>query len=146
MSDFKLTQRIGRRGAALLFFTMLDFVYCYALLTAAQPLAAFYEWMDSKVPLTAWAVVWGGVGLICLVYAFRTYDTVAFMAAVALKVAWGLFALFGWIAGEVDRGYVSAVIWLGFAAFVYLIAGGVPPATPRTVPGRWQLWTRSSPT
>lgn len=142
----RLASRIGRRGAALLFFALLDVIYCYALLTAARPLVSFYEFLDSTLPLTVWAIVWGGVGLICLTYAFRTYDTVGFMFAVALKVAWGLFALLGWLAGEIDRGYVSAVIWLGFAAFVHLIAGGVPPATPRPVSRRWQLWTRSSPT
>jgi len=142
----RLASRIGRRGAALLFFALLDAIYCYALLTAVQPLVAFYEWLDATLPLTVWAIVWGAVGAVCLFYAFRVHDTVGFMAAVALKVAWGLFALLGWLAGEVDRGYVSAVIWLGFAAFVYLIAGGVPPATPRTVPGRWQLWIRSSRT
>lgn len=139
----RLASRIGRRGAALLFFALLDAIYCYALLTATQPLVAFYEWMDETLPLTIWAVVWGTVGAVCLAYAFRTYDTLGFMAAVALKVAWGSFALWGWLAGAVDRGYVSAVIWLGFAAFVYLIAGGVPPATPRPAPGRWQLWNRS---
>ena len=81
--------------------------------------------------------------MICLVYAFRVYDTAAFMFAVGLKVGWGLMALFGWLAGAVDRGYVSTVIWLGFAAFVYLIAGGIPPAVARPEPGRWRQWIRS---
>ncbi|WP_045740857.1 hypothetical protein [Actinoplanes rectilineatus] len=139
-----LSERIGRRGAALIFFFVLDAVYCYGLLTATRPMVAFYEYMGSVLPLVAWAAVWGAVGTVCLIYAFRTYDTVAFMAAVALKVAWGLLALFGWIAGQVDRGYVSAVIWLAFAAFVYLVAGGIPPAARRPIPGGWKpSWTRS---
>ena len=138
-----MTSRIGRRGAALLFFTLLDVIYCYGLLTAPQPLVPFYAWMDSVMPLSVWAAGWGTVGLICLVYAFKVYDTVAFMAAVALKVAWGLLSLFGWLAGEVERGYVSAVVWLGFAAFVFLIAGGIPAAPPRPMGRRW-LWNRSS--
>lgn len=138
-----LSERIGRRGAALLFFVLLDAVYCYALLEAPRPLVPFYAWMDHILPLATWAWAWGTVGAVCLFYAFRVYDTPAFMAAVALKVAWGLLSLFGWIAGVVDRGYVSAVIWLGFAAFVFLIAGGIPAAPPRPVRGR-RLWTRSS--
>lgn len=136
-----LRQRVGRRGAALLFFTLLDLVYAYALLAAPRPLTAFYAWMDAILPLTVWATCWAAVGLICLVYAFLMRDTAAFMAAVALKVAWGMLAFFGWTGGTVPLGYLSAVIWLAFAAFVYLIAGGIPPA-PRSQ-RRW-MWNRSS--
>lgn len=137
-----LGARIGRRGAALLFFTLLDAIYCYALLSAPRPLVPFYAWMANIVPLTVWAACWGGVGGLCLLFAFRTYDTPAFMAAVGLKVAWGLGSFFGWIAGAVDRGYVTAVVWLGFAAFVFLIAGGIPSAVrPQR---RWRPWTRFS--
>jgi hypothetical protein len=139
----RLVDRVGRRGAALLFFALLDFVYCYALLSTPRPLVAFYAWMEHIMPLAAWAACWGLVGAICLVFAFLLYDTPAFMAAVALKVAWGLPPLFGWLAGSVERGYVSAVVWLGFAAFVFLIAGGIPAAPPRR-PRRWRPWTRSS--
>ncbi len=137
-----LTARIGRRGAALLFFVLLDAVYCYALLAAPRPLVPFYAWMAGIMPLGAWAACWGAVGAVCLLYAFRTYDTPAFMAAVALKVGWGMLSFFGWLSGVVERGYVSAVIWLAFAAFVYLIAGGIPAAPPRPA-GRWRTWIRS---
>lgn len=137
-----LGARIGRRGAALLFFALLDAVYCYGLFTAVRPLVAFYEYMDTALPIEVWAATWGVVGAVCLVYAFRTYDTPAFICAVALKVAWGLLALFGWIGGSVERGYVSAVIWLAFAAFVGLIAGGIPPAVTRPGSRGWR-WIRS---
>lgn len=132
--------QVGRRGAALLFFFLLDIVYCVSLLTSPRPLSPLYTWMDAIVPLPAWAVAWGGVGLICGWFAFRAYDTPAFMAAVALKVAWGLNALLGWITGQVPLGYVSAVIWLAFAAFVHLIAGGIPPGALRGS-GRRRPWT-----
>lgn len=135
----RLASRIGRRGAALLFFTLLDFVYCFYLLTGPRPLSPLNAWMDAVMPITVWAACWGSVGTACLVYAFRTYDTPAFMAAVALKVAWGLNALLGWISGLVPIGYLPAVIWLAFAAFVYLIAGGIPPAIrPLRM---WRPWT-----
>ena len=136
----RLGARIGRRGAALLFFTLLDLVYCLSLLTSPRPLSPLYTWMDTLVPLPAWAAVWGTVGTVCLWYAFRAYDTPGFMAAVALKVAWGLNALLGWLTGAVPLGYVSAVIWLAFAAFVHLIAGGIPPGVRRGA-GRWRAWT-----
>jgi hypothetical protein len=138
----RLAARIGRRGAALLFFTLLDAVYCVSLLTLPHPPAPFYAWMAEIMPLPVWAAYWGIVGATCLLYAFRVYDTPAFMAAVALKVAWGLLAGFGWLAGQVDRGYVAAVVWLAFAAFVFLIAGGIPAAPTRPAGRRW-AWTRS---
>jgi hypothetical protein len=135
-----LLSRVGRRGAALLFFALLDGVYCVALLTAPRPLTLFYAWMDDILPLAAWATAWGVVGAICLAFAFAQRDTPAFMAAAALKVGWGLLAFFGWTSGVVPLGYLSAAIWLAFAAFVYLIAGGIPPA-PK-VERRW-VWSRS---
>jgi hypothetical protein len=135
-----LAARIGRRGAALLFFALLDFVYAYYLLNAAHPLTTLNAWMDTVLPLPVWAACWASVGLTCLGFTLARRDTVAFMAAVAIKVGWGLPALFGWLGGEVPLGYLSAVIWLAFAAFVYLIAGGIPP--PEPAQRRW-LWTRS---
>jgi hypothetical protein len=137
----RLMTRIGRRGAALLFFTLLDLICCYAILTAPRPLVPFYAWMTEILPLGVWAAMWGGVGAVCLLYAFKTHDTLAFMAAVGLKIGWGLLSVFGWVAGVVDRGYLSGVIWLAFAGFVFLIAGGIPPAPPRPA-GRW-TWIRS---
>lgn len=136
----RILRRIGRRGAALLFFTELDLTYAFALLTAPRPLTPFNAWMDTVLPLSIWAACWATTGLICFGYVFTTRDTPAFMFAVALKVGWGLPALFGWIAGAVPLGYLSAAIWLAFAAFVYLIAGGIPPA-PQSE-RRWP-WTRS---
>ncbi|GLW32283.1 hypothetical protein [Actinoplanes regularis] len=138
----RLAARIGRRGSALLFFAFLDAVYCAALLTAPRPLVPLYAYLAGVMPLGTWAAVWGGVGMACLVYAFRAYDTVAFMCAVALKVAWGLLSFWGWAFGHVDRGWLNAVIWLAFACFVFLIAGGIPAAPPRPIGRRW-VWIRS---
>lgn len=138
----QLTARIGRRGAALLFFTLLDFVIGYSLITAPRPLAPYYAWMTQIMPIEAWAACWGFVGAVCLAFAFRLYDTPAFMCAVGLKIAWGLLAFFGWLAGVIERGYVWAIVWLAFAAFVFLIAGGIPgPARPGW---RGWPWIRSS--
>ncbi len=131
-------RRVGRRGAALLFFAVLDLVFCYGLLTLPRPLTPFYEWMQELLPLWGWAACWGAVAVLCLVYAFRRHDTPAFVAAVCIKVGWGLLGFFGWLAGVVDRGYVSAAIWLAFAAFVVLVAGGIPPAA-----GKERAWIRS---
>lgn len=136
-----LVQRIGRRGAALLFFTLLDFVICYSLLTAPRPLTPLYAWLAQLMPIDAWAACWGAVAVVCLVFAFKIYDTPAFMCAVGLKIVWGGLAFCGWLDG-VERGYVTAVVWLAFAGFVFLIAGGIPG--PARLGWRGWPWIRSS--
>ncbi|HZX39513.1 MAG TPA: hypothetical protein VFF37_14490 [Streptomyces sp.] len=131
---------VGRRGEALLFFALLDAVYCFGLLTPPRPLTGQLAWMQGLLPLWVWAAAWGLVGALCLIFAFTPRrDTVAFTGAVAIKVTWGLLSLFGWMAGAVDRGYISAVVWLVFAYFVFRVAGGIPPPWR---PDGDHAWTR----
>ena len=136
-----LLQRVGRRGAALLFFFLLDAMWAFALLNPPDPITPSYSWPATIAPLWVWAIAWTLVGLACLVFAFLRHDTAAFTAAVSIKVLWGGTLGLGWATGQVERGYVIAVIWLAFAAFVYLIAGGIPAPPPRPVKAR--LWKRS---
>lgn len=119
--------RFNRRSEALLFFAALDFVYAYSLLVPLQPVNEQQQWMATKLPLWVWGGLWLIVGVLCLVFAFLIWDTIAFTAAVAIKVCWAILSLFGWIDGAVPLGYVSAVIWLVFAWFVFRVAGGIPP-------------------
>ncbi|MFB4275720.1 hypothetical protein ACBJ59_10545 [Nonomuraea sp. MTCD27] len=120
-----LRQRVGRRGAALLFFALLDIIYAASLTTA--PPNGPYLFLDSLMPLSTWASIWACVGGLCAIQAFVVTDRVAFAAASALKVVWGLTQLLGWMFGEIPRGYVAAAVWLAFAAFVQVIAGWQEP-------------------
>lgn len=119
-----LGHRIGRRGAALLFFALLGFVYGWGLLDPAQPIGPTYSWAAEILPLWAWAALWWGAGALCLVCAFITRDSAAFGAMIAVTAWWGLLILAGWLLGRVDRGYISAVIWLALSAFVYVVGSG----------------------
>jgi hypothetical protein len=118
--------RVGRRGAALLFFALLDVIYGHSL-TQLTPAEVYdsetYRYLSSLLPMTGWAVVWVSVGIVCAVQAPRRSDRLAFAAASALKVVWGSLQLLGWMVGEIPRGWVVATIWLAFAAFVQVIAG-----------------------
>jgi hypothetical protein len=118
--------RVGRRGEVLLFFALLDGVFAYAVFNPRRPLNPQYVWLDSVLPLWVWGTLWAVTAAIALVYAFQPRDTLAFTVCISIKVGWGLLSLFGWIAGADDRGYVSAMIWLGFAYFVFRVAGGIP--------------------
>lgn len=117
--------RIGRRGCALLFFALLDLVYAASLLGA--PTGGPYRFLASMLPMAAWAALWATVGLLCAVQAFMRSDRAAFAAAALIKVVWGVVQLIGWLIADLDRGYVSAVIWLALAAFVHVIAGWPEP-------------------
>ena len=121
-----LRHRVGRRGACLLFFALLDAIYAASLTSA--PASDTYQFLDSLMPLTWWAGVWACVGGMCVIQAFQHTDRVAFAAASALKVVWGLAQLIGWAFGDIPRGYVAATIWLALAAFVQVIAGWQEPS------------------
>jgi hypothetical protein len=83
------------------------------------------------LPLPVWAGVWACVGSMCLIHAFMHADRLAFACASALKVAWGLINLIGWIVADLPRGYVAAAIWLSFAGFVQVISQWPEPGGDR---------------
>lgn len=133
--------RVGKRGRVLLFFGALDAVYAVSL---AQPDAAtqasrFFTWLAEIAPLWVWSGTWGAVGATCIWQAFCRRDGIGFATAIALKICWGIVCLGAWLFGGVDRGYVSAAIWLGLAYFVFNIADWPEPGD-----GKGPTWTRPS--
>ena len=123
----------------LLFFGSLDVVVALSL-TAPDPAtraAPLYVWLAQIFPLWVWALLWGVVGVVCLWQAFCRRDRIGYAAAIGLKIGWGLLSLGGWLFGNVDRGYVSAAIWLGLAYAVSVMASWPEPDGERG-PG----WTR----
>lgn len=128
----RLFQRIGRRGAFLTFLGFVDLVYAWSLINpaAAARGSSTLRYLAHIAPLSAWGGLWATVGVVCLVGAFARRDRWAFAAAVLLKVLAGVTLLTAWLFGGVDRGYVSAAIWLGFAALTFLISSW-PEPTPR---------------
>lgn len=119
-----LRRRVGRRGAALLFFALLDLVYAYSLAFPSHSArgSEALRFVSTVIPLWAWAGIWGLVGVTCLVYAFAAHDRIGFAAAMALKTLWGTVFLLGWALTGLERGYVSAAVWLTFAAWIGVIA------------------------
>lgn len=129
---------IGRRGSVLLFLALLDLVYAYGLAfptprSVTNPTTTF---LLAIVPtLWFWAALWGLVGLTCLVAAkLKRLEPYAFLGAVGIKVLWALLFGLGDIAGQVERGFLSAAIWGGFSVLVLIISGW--PEPPRGVKRR----------
>lgn len=134
-----ITRRVGRRGAALLFFGFLDVVFAFSLfrpLPDQQRLPATV-FIAHIFPLWLWGTLWLIAGLLCLFYAFRSQDRTAFAAAIAIKVLWGLVYLLGQILAGVERAWLGAALWLSLAGWVYIISTWPEPQRePRREAGR----------
>jgi hypothetical protein len=137
----RLVRRIGRRGAALMFFAVLDLLYGWWLLDPLESTvrAAGYRWLASVLPLSAWGLIWLLVGVLCLVGTVVHEDSMAWVAAMAIKVMWGTLWILGWWLADVPRGWAQAGFWLPLAALVALLAGWAEPGD-----GRRPLWARTS--
>lgn len=124
--------RIGRRGAFLLFLAMLDVLVAgsFAWPPKEVSLSSGLRYVAGIAPLWVWAGAWLAAGVCCAVGAFLRVDRWSFAAAMALKVLWGSLYLLGWAFGLVERGWVQAAIWLAFAAVVLLISTWAEPPTP----------------
>lgn len=119
--------RVGRRGAALLFFAELDLVYGLVLAfpSGASASSATNRYFATVGPLDVWAVLWIFVGLVCLWCAFQRYDRYGYNAAILLYVLWGGLALLGvWF---FDVPPTAPAIWLSLAGLVWVLSGWREP-------------------
>ncbi len=125
----RVAHHVGRRGAFLLFLTLLDVVLGFAL---TQPLPyglsarVFYQPFVSIMPLGLWAAWWLATGCMTAVAAvWHRARPATFAAASLIKTAWGLGYLIGWAGGQAafTRGYLGAATFLAFAAIVLTLAG-----------------------
>ena len=134
----QLWGRLGRRGYALLFFSMLDWVYGFSLLHPPADAARMssLRFAAYVAPLWLWASLWLITAALCLWQAWTVSDQLAFTAAIAIKVLWGTLFLVGWITVGLDRAYVSVAVWWALAGFVGIIASW--PEPPARTPGRHQ--------
>lgn len=130
-----LIRRVGHRGAALLFFALLDEVYAYSLFNP-PPSSQYLEFVRGIAPFQVWACLWAAAGAICLISAFRKDDRWGFAAAMAIKMMWGMLYVYG-IFIDVERSYLGAAIWLCLAGWIAIISSwpappeGVTTWTPR---------------
>jgi hypothetical protein len=115
----------------LLFLSVLDFVYAWALRLQDTPQQAHDPHLNYLMPVWAWGWVWFTAGLIVLIGAFIKKDVWAFVAASLIKTAWGSLSLILWLQGAQPNGWLSAVVWWSFAATVLVIASW--PEPPKAV-------------
>lgn len=113
MTPGGLRHRVGHRGAALLFFGLLDLVYGSVLITSTPPPGSTLGYIGANwPPLPAWGWVWIGVGLVCTVHAFLRRDTWGFVAAMAIKFAWASAYVGALLDGANVWALAGASIWV----------------------------------
>ncbi|KAA9379596.1 hypothetical protein F5972_08035 [Microbispora cellulosiformans] len=125
-----LRHRIGHRGAFLLFLAALDVAYARRLAWPDPHLDAspLYAYLTGIAPGQVWAVLWGGVGVLCGWGAFRVRDAIAFTAAMALKFVWAAVNLLGWLFASLPQGDWATALWVFAALVVYDVANWPEPA------------------
>lgn len=128
----RVAARVGRRGCALLFFTLLGASFGLSLAVPSRQATSQVTVFASHVlPLKVWAALWLTAGIMALVYAFRQFDAPGFLATQAVTTAWALVAFGSWLFGHTERGWVSGLLFLALAAWIYVIATWPEPVTER---------------
>lgn len=122
--------RTGFRGRALLILGVLDLVYATGLAMAAFGIDGNVttDFVSRAVPPGTLALLWLTVSVLCFTYAFRENDSIAWSAAMSVKVFWGILSGVGWLLNEIPRGYIGLAIWLAFASLVWLISRWPEPS------------------
>jgi len=118
-------RRLGKRGTILAILGVIDLAQAATLVFPTGSLGASYEWFGSIAPLISWAFLWAFVGIVCLIYALRRDDHLAYVVAVSAKVLWGIGCFAAWIISDVT--ILGGVLWLGFAAIIWVILGWAEP-------------------
>ncbi|MEV0613641.1 PAS domain S-box protein [Nonomuraea sp. NPDC050404] len=137
----RILHRIGRRGASLAFVGLLcqAIAASLAFAPATQRATPGYAMLSTVVPLHVWALAWCAVGALCLVQMFMRSDRIAFAAATALLLLYGLVYLISTFTGDNPRGWVGAAVWLAFGGWIALIATWPEAVTlhrlPEAMPG-----------
>ncbi len=121
-------RHVGRRGAALIGFGIVDAVYGASLISHSGVVPnATARWFETIGPMWLWVGLWWAVAVFCFASAVvTTRDVWGFLAAIGLKVWWVILCFAGWRSGEVGLGAVG--LWFGLAYFAALFAGWPEPA------------------
>lgn len=120
-----LRRRLGRRGAVLAIFGVIDLAQAATLIFPTGSLGASYEWFGSIAPLLSWAFLWAFVGVVCLVHALRQDDHLAYVVAIGAKVVWGIGCFAAWVISDVT--ILGGVLWIALAGIAAVIAGWAEP-------------------
>lgn len=128
----RIPDKTGYRGRALLTLGVLDLAVAFSLiqLLLSRPGTASGGFIAKTIPPEVLAGMWLTVAILCIVFAFKRRDSLAWSFAIGIKVFWGLLSVVGWLAGEIPSGYLSGIIWWSFGGLVWLISRWPEPIDP----------------
>lgn len=120
----------GTRGWALLvgglFAITRGVAYLPIGINARDELPAGLQFIQGAITIEAWAGMWILIGLMCVFRAFSANDALAYGFLVGIMSSWGIAYFGGWvtsiIAGDPDRGWLTAGTYLGPALMVGLLS------------------------
>lgn len=131
-------RRIGRRGASLMIFGVVDIAYGWSLLDPLSRASALeslsYRLLFLWIPAGAWAALWLGVAAVCFIQACCVEDRAAFGCAIGIKVMWALGLYGSWVVYDAPRAWSAAVVWIVLACLVSIISGWPEPPDPSDWP------------
>ena len=126
-----VARRLGRRGASLGWFGVLDLSFALSMFDPGQQ-AQLRQTPSYRIilliDLRIWAVLWLAVGLLCLLQAWMTDDRLAFTAQITLLWIWAMFTILA-VGPQAPRAIIGAIIWTTFGGFVLILSGW--PEAPR---------------
>jgi hypothetical protein len=111
-------RHIGHRGAVMAFLAFLDLVYGYSLSAEPGPLKG----VNLALSLRAWSIAWILAGVFMATGISTRKDKAHYAVAVFLLFGWAVALFRSWLYGEYARGWVSALIWSGFAILIFIIS------------------------
>lgn len=121
----RLFHHIGRRGGSLLFFGLVMSLvgWSYVCTPLSPEAAVLFSPLTSIMPITHWGVLWLVTGGMMFTAAgWKKLEEGSFFGGVGLFLSWGISCI---VAGAAFR---YAALYLGFAAFLLLLAGWPEPA------------------
>lgn len=130
----RLFHRVNdHRGRFLILFGLLYgcFGWSYIVEGSSPSRRATFEWLPDVIPMSALSWPWFTAALIAVISAFRytppRTDRFGFMALALAPLVWACMFLFSYFAGYAPTGWISTIIYGGFAAIVILVSSWPNP-------------------
>jgi hypothetical protein len=129
----KATTFLGKRGAACLWFGFIFIVigisYLLGITTNSSQLNL--QVLTNIFDIHIWGAIWTLGGTIFLAAAFwKRLQLIAFMIGMSISLSWSAGIALQTFFAESQRGFVSASIYMLFAALIYLISTWAEPHNP----------------